>query len=563
LKAAQAPAAPLDKVIKTARLKRIERGVLMKQRSMLFIVLSGLITGVIGFIASLFISHVPVVIVCVVGASTAFNISWRLIFDRRAEDQLRLIGNKSAEKEKGWSHALRFLSNIRKNSHELNRHVSESLDIAIITSGQIGENIRSVEKKTHGLHEKISDASSASEEITATINHCVMEMRKNEQSVAQTGAAIEEINANVRSVANITQQKTIALKNLKQVIESGAQKIGHTGRSIAEMTTLVKEISGVAQVINGIAAQTNLLSMNAAIEAAHAGDAGKGFAVVADEVRTLAGSSSINSKSIADSIKNIVSKIDEAKRASMTAGETFANIQNETNAFVDAFDEISHATSELSAGMDQILQAVHDIKEFSAQIAGGSKEMADGSCDIDAALRKMKDYSHEILNDMGYIAQESRNLTGSQSGISQYAVDNNKTMGALYKELEADGLIEKDGKAFDYELIVLMHRNWLAQLRAFIDERKEDLVVTEKDYLNCDLGKWIYGEGKQHQNNGHYRNLEQQHQKFHALAGEIYQAKKSGDTIRTEELYKSLMDEYKQVVSLLADMNKTLNEKVV
>jgi methyl-accepting chemotaxis protein len=119
-----------------------------------------------------------------------------------------------------------------------------------------------------------------------------------------------------------------------------------------------------------------------------------------------------------------------------------------------------------------------------------------------------------------------------------------------------NGQLGKEDVKFNFDLIVLMHRNWLIQLRAFLDDRRDDLKVTSEDHLKCDLGKWIYGDGKRFQESQTYKTLETEHKKFHAEAGAIIKAKINNDKIKAEEKYQELMNEYRTVVSLLETLRR-------
>ncbi|MCL2318475.1 MAG: CZB domain-containing protein, partial [Treponema sp.] len=153
------------------------------------------------------------------------------------------------------------------------------------------------------------------------------------------------------------------------------------------------------------------------------------------------------------------------------------------------------------------------------------------------------------------IEEKIYDISGAQSGIAQYMVDTNKSTENFFRMMEEHGDLPEEDALFNYDLILLMHRNWLIQLRAFLDGRKENLKATSEDHLKCDLGKWIYGDGKRFQQSKIYKTLEEQHKKFHEKAGEIIQAK-TRDKSLAEKKYQELMDEYRTVVSLLDQLRK-------
>jgi methyl-accepting chemotaxis protein len=444
-----------------------------------------------------------------------------------------------------------LLANMRSVSRKANGQLSTPMDTAIIAGGRVGGNVKVIRKQSDDLKEKINNAAAALEQIAANTRSFNGVIEKQNGIIAQTGSAIEEMSATVNSVTKLTKQKTEEAAKLQEIIEKGGDGVASTAKAIEDVSEGITAVSEIIRVINSIAAQTNLLAMNAAIEAAHAGEVGKGFAVVATEVRKLAESTTQNSKQIAASLKTIVNQINGAKAASDGAGKTFVSVKNDVEKFIGAFQEIAQSNSELSNSTNHIFSSMDELKAISSEITTGSKDIVAGTENIDSVLRSTKDFSGKLATEVSEIEEEIYDISGAQSGITLYLVDTNKNIEGFYQKMVEKGELEKEDSLFNYDLIVLMHRNWLIQLRAFLDGRKENLKATSEDHLKCDLGRWIYGDGKRFQSSRNYSELEAQHKNFHAEAGAIIRAKTEGKKEEAEQMYQKLMDDYRKVVALL------------
>jgi methyl-accepting chemotaxis protein len=299
---------------------------------------------------------------------------------------------------------------------------------------EIAVNIRNIKGRAGDQSTSVTKSIDAMEQITVNIGTLSGHVERQSVNVSQSSSAIEEMLANIQSVA-----RTLANNagNVKELMESS--EIGRTGLQevAADIQEIARESAGLLEinaVMENIASQTNLLSMNAAIEAAHAGEAGKGFAVVADEIRKLAENSGEQSKIISTVLKKITDSIDKITRSTDSVLNKFEAIESGVRIVSDQEESIRNAMEEQSAGSQQILEAISELNDttqlvkngsdemlggsrmvieesknlelLTAEISGGMNEMAAGADLINVAVNRVNTISGETRNNISVLADE-------------------------------------------------------------------------------------------------------------------------------------------------------------
>jgi methyl-accepting chemotaxis protein len=282
----------------------------------------------------------------------------------------------------------------------LNDTLSGKITQIEISSGEMSNNLDVIHEKIKEENNQIIEASSALEEISANTSSLSKQISMQAESVSTTSAAVEEMAASILNVARVADSRQNVTENLIKMTKEGSEKIEEANVIVQDAVKNMGAMQEMLEVINNITSQTNLLSMNAAIEAAHAGDAGKGFAVVADEIRKLAESTAENANEISDSLTGLINRINQTADVTKESGASFRKIETEVRNFVQAFAEISASTKELSEGSKEIQDSTISLLDITSNIKTGAKEMTLGANDINIALLRIKDVSDNNTSSM-------------------------------------------------------------------------------------------------------------------------------------------------------------------
>ena len=300
---------------------------------------------------------------------------------------------------------------------------------------EITANIQSIKTRVINQSASVTETNATMEQITVNIDKLSGHVERQTSSVSQSSSSIEEMLANIQSVT-ATLVKNAG--NVKELIESSEVGRGGLQEVAADIQEIARESEGLLEinsVMENIASQTNLLSMNAAIEAAHAGEAGKGFAVVADEIRKLAESSGEQSKTISTVLKKIKSSIDKITASTDNVLNKFEAIDRGVKTVADQEENIRNAMEEQGAGSKQILEAIGQVNEITQQVKNGSLEMLEGSKEVIQESKNLEKATQEITGGMNEMASGADQINIAVTRVNELSGQNRENIDLLVREV--------------------------------------------------------------------------------------------------------------------------------
>ena len=300
---------------------------------------------------------------------------------------------------------------------------------------QISANIDGVKQQAMTQAASVTETAATVEEIVRTIKQLNNSIETQAASVAQSSSSVEQMVANIASIGQTLGKTDDVIKNLTTATGDGKATLVTSNtvtQKIAEESGSLMEASSVIQ---HIASQTNLLAMNAAIEAAHAGEAGKGFAVVADEIRKLAEESSTQGKTITTTLKTLSGEIETLSASSKTVEEKFNAIFTLAEQVKDMSNRLTEAMQEQENGSKEVLTAIKSINTVTVEVQAGSEEMLKGGEGVAVEMRKLDDLTRVITESMNEMASGAVQINNAVQEVNEITQKNKRSIEALSLEV--------------------------------------------------------------------------------------------------------------------------------
>ncbi len=319
---------------------------------------------------------------------------------------------------------------------QLGEEVNADMETTVTSVKEIISNINSVKDKILRQNDIVHNANKATDNIVENIQSLNSSIENQSSGVEESSAAIKQMVANIQSVTSIIDRNIETVESLQKEADTGKTKVESAVQSSNQILENSKAVMEASKMIQSIASQTNLLAMNAAIEAAHAGETGKGFAVVAGEIRKLAELSSSQGKRIGESLKVLNKTIQQVSSDNNEVKKQFDVIFDKTRSVAQQEQYVKNAMVEQNEGSKQVLEAIRNIDESTITVRDGAHNVIEQGRIVEDEMNVLEKSSSDIASAMEDMANGTKTILESVDNVNRNSNRNRDTLSHLQNEMK-------------------------------------------------------------------------------------------------------------------------------
>ena len=404
-------------------------------------------------IAIIIIAIISCISITTIILSVTNNVARKII---RVKDMTQTLANKDftvSVVPKGSNEIRSLMKNINLMVEEINNFftvvkvtasraissgytINDAANSTATATAAIDENIKKIMTQFDQMIETVGKAVMVISDMNVQVDTLVDNNESQAIAIEESSKAVNHAAGTLEHIRTMATERSSMAQEMHILIEDGDQKITSTNELLTVISDQLDEVKEVIDIIDNVAEQTNLLSMNAAIESAHAGEAGKGFAVVAEEIRNLAESTSENAATIAEVINKIIESVKNANTSSNEASVAFRKVSHHADDVVTSLKEITEGIESIDNQMQQI--KIKSEEEFAAadKISSYCKKLAEQQKTVSQDVDAMNDKFFEATSAIKKIKEGTTDIVDRMVGVSVASKESYKNMTDLENILE-------------------------------------------------------------------------------------------------------------------------------